>query len=91
MLQEDGKEWTVKKRQLLGKHIVAMEIASAEFSQTVGVQPKVSTQWKPHSSGKSTASGLIAGNSKHKGAPKPTEAKCAFCSQSLMSVPITKN
>ena len=35
MLQEDGEEWTVKKlRQLLGKHIVAMEMASAEFSQT---------------------------------------------------------
>ena len=35
MLQEDGEEWTVNKlRQLLGKHIVAMEMASAEFSQT---------------------------------------------------------
>ncbi|XP_065908838.1 uncharacterized protein [Dysidea avara] len=35
MLRADGEEWTVTKlRQLLGKHIVAMEMASTEFSQT---------------------------------------------------------
>ena len=34
MLQEEGEEWTVAKlRHLLGKHISAMEMAGAEFSQ----------------------------------------------------------
>ncbi|XP_065899645.1 uncharacterized protein [Dysidea avara] len=89
MLKAEDKEWTVSKfRQLLGKHISAMEMASLEFPQTAS-QPK-------HSSGpgssqsdnsrrnlftfKSTASGLLAGNNKQYG-PRKTQAKCAFCGQ----------
>ena len=92
MLRADGEEWTViKLRQLLGRHIVAMEMASTEFSQT-------NSQWeynpKPNQNGnprrlppisKSTASGLMAGNSRHKSVPKLTQPRCIFCDQSHWS------
>ena len=87
MLKAEDEEWTVSKlRQLLGKHITAMEMASLEFLQTP-------TEFKHHSSlsqndntrrnhfsSKPTASGLLAGSTKQR-RPKQIQAKCIFCSQ----------
>ena len=88
MLQDEGEEWTVSKlRQLLGKHISAMEMANAEFSQMFtkpGCNPNISQNEyaarKGFSSNKPTASGLLAGNSRNN-APKQVQVKCIFCDQ----------
>ena len=91
MLREEGEEWTVSKLcQLLGKHISAMEMANAEFSQMFtqpGYNPKV-TQNEHTRRGipntRPTASELLAGNSRNS-APRQAKVKCTFCDQSHWS------
>ena len=73
MLRGEGEEWTLSKLwQLLGKHISAMEMANAEFSQMF-TQPRGNPTVTQNEyvrkgfSSKPTASGLPAGNSRNSG------------------------
>ena len=91
MLQEEGEEWTVAKlRHFLGKHISAMEMAGAEFSQMF-TQPgntSRSTQnehtRKGYLNTRPSASELLAGNGKAS-VPRQVKIKCIFCDQSHWS------
>ena len=87
MLKAEDEEWTVSKlRQLLGKHITALEMASLEFLLTPTESKHHSSlsqndnTRRNHFSSKPTASGLLAGSTKQR-RPKQIQAKCIFCSQ----------
>ena len=92
MLQEEGEEWTVAKlRHPLGKHISAMEMAGAEFSQMF-TQPgnnsrstqNEHTRRKGYLNTRPSASELLAGNGKAS-VPRQVKIKCIFCDQSHWS------
>ena len=92
MQKEDNEEWTVAKlRQLLGKHITALEIADRESYPTT---PQFVTSNKSvHRDGrgnsthhKPTAGGLLAGHGKANTNSNPqTEMKCFYCDQAHWS------
>ena len=92
MLKGDNEEWTVPKlRQLLGKHITALEMAGGEchvpqspvrlsgdkhFQTEGGRLPNL----------RPTAGGLLAGNSRHQAKRfQPSQIKCVYCGQSHWS------
>ena len=87
MLKGDNEEWTVSKlRQLLGKHITALEMAGGEFYLS---RPPIRLNSGKHfqpeggrlSNPRPTTGGLLAGNSGNQ-APKrypPLQIKCVYC------------
>ena len=89
MLKGDNEEWTVSKlRQLLGKHITALEMAGGECYLSrpptrMNSGKHFQTEGGRLSNPRPTASGLLAGNSRNQ-APKrypPLQIKCVYCGQ----------
>ena len=83
MLKGDDEEWTVPKlRQLVGKHITALEMPGGECHLPPSpIRPRHSqVEGVRHPYPKSTASGLLAGNSKNQ-VPKRRRIKCVYCGQ----------
>ena len=82
MLKGDDEEWTVPKlRQLVGKHITALEMAGGECHLPSPIRPKHSQlEGVRHPYPKSTASSLLAGNSKNQ-VSKRHQIKCVYCGQ----------
>ena len=92
MLKPDGEEWTVTMlRQLLEKHITALERAGGEFRPAPIPMKPITKYTQGGVSGqslslKSTAGGLLAGNQK----PDSLKPKCIYCSQGHWSDECTK-
>jgi len=69
MQKQESEEWTVPKlHQLLGKYIIAMEMAgsneSFEVSASTSQSNSTSVNQRCHSQERSTTGGLLAGNGK---------------------------
>jgi len=81
MLKGDGEEWTVPKlRQLLGKHITALEMAGGDLSSSSGRPKHYQIEGVRQPYPKSSASGLLAGSSRNQ-VPKRHQIKCVYCGQ----------
>lgn len=90
MLKGDDEPWTVPKlQQLVVKHITALEMAGGKCHHPPSpTRPKqYQLEGVRHPYPKSTASGLLAGNSKNQ-VPKRHQIKCVYCSNhtGLMNV-----
>ena len=84
MLKDEGEDWTVPKlRQLLGKHISALEMAAGTESAHMegSRQMGYSEGHKRPQPVRPTASGLLSGQNKGAGAQKPRQIKCVYCGQ----------
>ena len=97
MLKDEGEDWTVPKlRQLLGKHISALEMAAGtEFPHTSAHmegsrQMGYSEGHKRPQPVRPTASGLLSGQNKGAGPQKPRQIKCVYCGQPHWSDECTK-
>ena len=94
MLKNDDEEWTVSKlRQLLGKHITALEMAGGESHIAQAPVRPISRHPSGHSHyPKSTAGGLLAGNARNSTVARqhPVPKKCIYCGQAHWSDECTK-
>lgn len=93
MLKGDNEEWTVPKlRQLLGKHITALEMAGGEcYLPQPPIRLSNGKHFQPEGGRppnlRPTAGGLLAGNSRHQVSKRyqPSQIKCVYCGQSHWS------
>ena len=87
--------WTVAKlRELLGKHISAMEMAGGEFQPPPLKTTHKPTNWdrefrNPHRVPRPTAGEMLVGGSSNSGNSKPN-LKCVYCGQNYWSDECTK-
>ena len=87
MQRFEDEEWTVPQlHKLLGKHILALEMAGSEISQTLTQSGSGTLASQGHNdttkrNARSAAGGLLARNSKSASAQRQPQIKCVYCSQ----------